>query len=109
MTHEIIVSFSTTHANDNPRVEVPIQLGPPTLKGRKFHRESSKPVDWESTGKSHSVRVLSSSAVLGGKEEDDGDETDSVRVRKHKKVHEPTYDNLLKEMAEYINDLGTCF
>ena len=104
ISHEIIVDFETTHDYDNPRLEIPIQVGPPTLtQGSERHltsKVSMKPHDWESTSMSDKVSVGRASAVLGGSVVHNHDKSRQERVES--KV--PSLETLLNEMKEYIND-----
>jgi hypothetical protein len=98
ITHEIIVDFETTHDFENPRLEIPIKVGPPSLE--HHHGETSKPDEWQSTSKSNCVNVDGGSAILGGSVVHDHAKTRQAR----RDPRAPSLETLIAEMKEYIND-----
>jgi hypothetical protein len=98
VSHEIIVDFETTHDFENPRLEIPVKVGPPSLA--HHHAATSKPDDWKSTSQTNRVNVDGGSAILGGSVVHDHAKT--RQARRDPRV--PSLENLITEMKEYIND-----
>jgi len=104
VSHEIIVDFETSHDQSNPRLAIPIQVGPPSLaQGSERHLQTNvsiKPNHWESTSQSDRITVSRGSAILGGTVVHDHGKTRILR----RGSNVPSFENLLGEMKEHISD-----
>jgi len=90
---------------DKPTIEIPIQAGPPSLKGRPSSGPSPPDGFVEQASVSNLVQVSSSTAIVGGPEmvvmRDYEEEITAAGVGESRA---PTVDVLIKNLSDSISD-----